>query len=186
MKILIADDDMISRTILNEVLVRLDYEVCSTDNGRDALEEYRKEHFPIVISDWMMPEMDGLELCQKIRSLQGKKYTYFFLLTVKEGKNNYLKAMSVGADDFITKPLDIDTLSARLRVAERLLHLQDQNILLSRLIPICAHCKKIRNDETYWQEIDHFLIESAGASFSHGICPECLKRYFGEFAEEPE
>src|SRR5262245_28331684 len=117
MRVLIAEDDRDSRELLNWLLVKLGYEVVSAENGEQAWNAFRREHFRIVISDLLMPDMDGLELCRRIRSAKLQKYTYVILLTALIGKKDYLEGMDAGADDFVTKPFDPDELKARLRVA---------------------------------------------------------------------
>ncbi len=126
MKILIAEDDMTSRLVLGATLKKLGHEVTATSDGRQAWDALHKEHFPLLISDWMMPDMDGLELCRLIRAEHHSQYTYIVLLTALGGKASYLDGMDAGADDFITKPFDEDQLVARLRVADRILALHEK------------------------------------------------------------
>jgi CheY-like chemotaxis protein len=130
MRILIAEDDTTSRIILDEILTRLGHEVVAVTNGQEAWATFQQDHVSLVISDWMMPDLDGLELCRRIRAANRAKYTYVILLTALEGKESYLEAMEAGADDFATKPLDSDQLHARLRVAERILGLQRELVQL--------------------------------------------------------
>jgi two-component system cell cycle response regulator len=125
MKILIAEDDMTSRLVLGATLKKLGHEVIAVGDGQQAWDSLNKEHFPLLISDWMMPDMDGLELCRLIRGANHAQYTYIILLTSMGGKSSYLDGMDAGADDFITKPLDEAHFTARLRVAERILALHD-------------------------------------------------------------
>ena len=127
MKILVAEDDRDSRELLSWLLQKLGYQVIATENGREAWEAYRKGSFRIVISDLLMPEVDGLELVRRIRSFKQEKYTYVVLLTALIGKKDYLEGMEAGADDFITKPFDPDELKARLRVADRIVALQESS-----------------------------------------------------------
>lgn len=128
MQILIAEDDTVSRLVLSATLKKMGHEVKATSSGGEAWAALNEMHYPLLISDWMMPDIDGLELCRRVRTLhdegrRGAPYTYVILLTALGGKTNYLGAMDAGADDFITKPFDVDQLAARLRVAERILAL---------------------------------------------------------------
>jgi DNA-binding response OmpR family regulator len=181
MKILIAEDDTVSRLLLSTTLKKLGYEVIATENGRDAWGVFQQEYIPIIISDWMMPDLDGLELCRMIRSEDRHKYTYVILLTALGGKGSYMEGMNAGADDFITKPFDRDQLAARLRVAERILKLQSEVKQLEGLLPICMYCKKIRDDKapdgeaTAWVRVEEYVSAHSDASFSHGICPDCYE-----------
>ncbi len=124
MKILVAEDDNVSRLVLASTLKMQGHEVVAAENGLKAWEAIQKDYFPVLILDWLMPEMDGLALCRLVRMLLRENYTYIVLLTSLEGKSNYLEAMNAGADDFMTKPFDFDQLTARIHVAERIIGLQ--------------------------------------------------------------
>jgi len=125
MKVLIAEDDRDSRELLGWILEKLGHQVVAAENGKQAWDAYRRGKFRLVISDLLMPDVDGLELCRRIRAANHSKYTYIILLTALIGKKQYLEGMEAGADDFVTKPFDADELKARLRVAERILALQE-------------------------------------------------------------
>src|SRR5437762_837534 len=123
MKVLIADDDPVTRLILSSTLGKLGHEIEQTQNGREAWEAWQRDHYSLVISDWVMPDIDGLELCRRIRRNERSDFTYVILLTARAGKSNYLEAMDSGVDDFINKPFDKDQLAAHVRVATRILQL---------------------------------------------------------------
>jgi two-component system, cell cycle response regulator len=129
MKVLIAEDDRDSRELLAWMLQKLGYQVVATANGREAWDAFRKGRFRLVISDVLMPEIDGFELCRRIRTHKQSKYTYIIMITALIGKKDYLEGMDAGADDFVTKPFDPDELKARLRVAERIIMFQEQAAL---------------------------------------------------------
>jgi len=126
MKILVAEDDQDSRELLTWLLQKLGHQVQAAPDGKEAWNAFRKGRFRIVISDVLMPEIDGLELCRRIRSHKQSKYTYIIIITALIGKKDYLEGMEAGADDFVTKPFDPDELKARLRVAERIISFQEQ------------------------------------------------------------
>jgi DNA-binding response OmpR family regulator len=123
MRTLIADDDAITRMLLNSTLTKLGHEVHEAGDGMEALKEWSSGEFSFVISDWLMPRLDGLDLCRGIRAEQREDYTYIVLLTSNSGKANHLEAMNAGADDFISKPFERDVVLSRVRVAERILGL---------------------------------------------------------------
>ena len=123
LKTLIADDDGIIRLLLKSALTHLGHEVHEVSNGLAALELWRQGAFNLVISDWMMPDLDGLEFCRRIRAEAGADYTYLILLTSRTGTTNYLEAMRAGADDFVTKPFQREEFAARITAAERILGL---------------------------------------------------------------
>lgn len=177
MKILIADDDSISRKILALTLAQLGHTVISAENGSQAWAICERERISLLLSDWMMPEMDGLELCRKIRARE-EPYTYIILLTALEGKQKYLEGMEAGADDFITKPFDREQLAARLRAAERILNLQAEVQQLQELLPLCAWCRKIQDGGEHWVPLEAYVANLMGRDVSHSICPECLAAKF--------
>ena len=180
MNILIAEDDAISRTILEKILQKLGHTVMPCEDGSQAWDVFQNSDFQLVISDWMMPGVDGLELCRRIRGMNRSNYCYYILLTAQTGKQNFLTAMDAGADDYLTKPLDKDELNVRLRVANRILALQSDVQALRGVLPICAWCKKIRNDEKLWETVEQYIASHAAVDFSHSICPDCTVRQMEE------
>ena len=135
MKILVAEDDRDSRELLSWILQKLGYQVVAAVNGKEAWEAFRRGRFRIVISDVLMPELDGLEFCRRIRKHKQSKYTYVIIVTALIGKKDYLEGMEAGADDFVTKPFDPDELKARLRVAERIISFQEQSAAAEEVAP---------------------------------------------------
>lgn len=125
-KILIAEDDTVSRLVLKRTLSHWGYEVVTARNGLEALAELQKNDGPrLAILDWMMPEMDGIEVCQKIRQRVEQSYIYILMLTAKSAKAELATALQGGADDYVSKPFDQQELHARLRTGQRILQLQD-------------------------------------------------------------
>jgi len=173
MRILIVEDDFDARDMLQVLLELEGHEVVATQNGKEAWDVFQKDNFSLVVSDWLMPETDGLELCRLIRRSETTRYCYVMLLTALQGKANYLQAMRAGTDDFITKPFDPDELRARLLVAERIVGLQDRVKRLEGILPTCMYCKKIRDEQDRWVSIENYISQRTEASFSHGVCPAC-------------
>jgi CheY-like chemotaxis protein len=182
---MIAEDESTSRMVLEAALKKLGHDVLAVENGLKAWEAFQKDYFPVLISDWLMPEMDGLALCRQIRKVPREDYTYLILLTSLEGKMNYLEAMDAGADDFVTKPFDAEQLSARIQVAERILGLHQRVTVLEGLLPICCSCKRIRDGKGNWQRIESYIEIHSEARFTHGYCPECYEKWMrSNFAPE--
>lgn len=123
MRILIAEDDDVSRMVLEAMLQEQGHEVVATKNGLQALQSFQENFFAVIITDWLMPVMNGLELAQEIRKIRRNDYTYIIMLTSLGGTMNYREAINAGVDDFITKPVDDDQLICRIHVAERILGL---------------------------------------------------------------
>jgi sigma-B regulation protein RsbU (phosphoserine phosphatase) len=197
MKIVIAEDEKISRKILEMALIKAGHEVVAVENGIEALESIQKEVPDMLITDWMMPDLDGVELCHRVRALNLSRYVYTIFLTALTQKENIIRGLDAGADDYISKPFERAELLARVRAGERVIQLEktlrQKNTELSEalaqvkqlkgLLPICMFCKKIRNDKNYWQKVEDYLTEHTEADFSHSICPECLEKYYPEHAK---
>ena len=177
MKVLAVEDDPVARTILRRTLERLGHEVFEAHDGEEAWTVWLKEKPRVVVSDWQMPKMDGLKLCKRFRAQGGRDYIYFILLTgTGDSANNRRAAAEAGVDDFLTKPIDLSRLWARLRVAERILKVTTQVHRLEEMMPMCSYCKKIRDDQNYWQQIESYINERTGTEISHSVCPECYQR----------
>lgn len=177
MKILIAEDDRASQIILAAALRKKGHEVISASNGAEAWEFYQRETFQALISDWMMPVMDGIELCRRVRAQPRASYLWVILLTALTDRESLVKGMAAGADDFISKPFDLETLGMRLIVAERVLRLQAEVKQLEGLLPVCSYCKKIRDEANAWTGMEEYVMKHSAASFSHSVCPDCYAAY---------
>ena len=188
MRVLIAEDDAVSRHLLEATLGKWGYEVVVTTDGLQALEVLSRADAPsLAILDWMMPGLDGAQVCLKARELAGERLLYMILLTAKGRKEDIVEGLTAGADDYVIKPFDRSELKARISAGERILRLQAElasrvkelelaltNVkLLQGLLPICCYCKKIRDDKNYWQQVDTYVAAHSEAQFTHGICPDC-------------
>jgi DNA-binding response OmpR family regulator len=177
MKILTVEDDAVARAVLRKALTRLGHDAVEAPDGEAAWTALQSEPVRVIVSDWMMPRLDGLELCRRIRESAPKDYVYFILLTSRDAtEENSRAAGDAGVDDFLTKPLDFAELWTRLRVAERILKYTRQVRQLEELLPICSYCKKIRDDQNYWQQMEGYINARTGSEFSHSVCPDCYQR----------
>jgi len=184
-RILIAEDDLVSAKVLSTLLQRLGYDVVSARDGEGAWELFNAEPTRLIVSDWMMPGTDGLSLCQKVRDRPGIPYTYFILLTAnRTTPENYALATDAGVDDFLTKPIDREALQMRLRVAERILQFTAEIRQLKELIPICVYCRKVRDEEDYWEQVETYIQKETGSRFSHGACPECCQKEIAQLESD--
>jgi len=122
--VLVVDDNLLLRTMLESNLKAAGYQVVTAENGRQALEIFRTGYYPIVMTDWVMPEMDGLELCRAIRSDDSGRYTYVVLLTSQNSKNDIITGLEAGADEYLIKPAHQAELVTRLKTARRILDLE--------------------------------------------------------------
>ena len=188
MHVLVAEDDRVTAEILSRTLKRWEFDVTVVANGAEAWEHLRAATGPsLAILDWMMPELDGPEVCRRVRAELPLAHMYLMLLTARESRGDLVAGLNAGADDYVTKPFDAEELRARVQVGVRILTLQQtlaervaelQAALssvkqLRGLLPICSYCKRIRGDDQYWQQLEGYVSEHSDAQFSHGICPTC-------------
>jgi sigma-B regulation protein RsbU (phosphoserine phosphatase) len=188
MKILIADDDDISRLTLAAMLTKRGHDVVATADGNEAWQFLQgADHPTLAILDWMMPELDGVQVCRQVRAALQLKGVYLILLTSRGSKEHLLEGLRAGANDYITKPFDPEEMEARVNVGVQVVQLQAELALrvaeleealgrvkqLQGLLPICSYCKKIRDDQDYWHQVDRYIGTHSEVQFSHGICPDC-------------
>ncbi len=177
MNVLIAEDDLISRKLLQTNLEQLGHRVTAAEDGEEAWRMFDRIPTRLVVSDWLMPIVDGLQLCERIRSRSNTDYTYFIMLTANVAdESNYYKAMDKGVDDFLRKPLDRNELKIRLRVAERILKSTSRMKSLENMLTICAYTKKINFPDEGWQTIEEFITRHLGIKVSHGVSPDYYER----------
>lgn len=188
MKILIAEDDATSRLLLQTLLKQQG--VIATTDGQQAYDARLAKDAPrLAIFDWMMPQLDGIEVCRKAREDAQLKHLYVIMLTTRDTKDDIAEALQAGADDYLNKPFDRKEMQARIQVGKRVLDLQialtdrvraleasiKREKHLQGLLPICSYCKKIRDDQNYWQRVERYVETRADVAFSHSICPECYE-----------
>ena len=166
------------------VLISID-QVDEAADGKEALTKLLEGGYDLLVTDWNMPDIDGLELCRRLRAPGRKVYTYVIILTMLSGKSSYLEALAAGADDFMSKPVDPDELAARLKVGERIVGLQKEMRQMQGLLSICMMCKKIREGEE-WIPVERYVAARTATSFTHGLCPECSKKLYPEYFEDTE
>ncbi|HYJ04260.1 MAG TPA: response regulator [Chthoniobacterales bacterium] len=184
-RILMAEDDPVSAKILQVALSKFGYEPIAARNGAEAWEIFNQEPVQLIVSDWMMPGLDGLAFCEKVRARAQTPYTYFILLTaIHTSAANFEIASAAGVDDFLVKPLDREAIRMRLRVAERILTYTAQIHQLQELIPICTYCRKVRDEHDYWDLVESYIEKETGSRFSHGACPECYDKEMAPFLTE--
>jgi len=138
MRILVAEDDLGSRRLVKMRLLASGYEVVEAEDGQTAWELFQREPFQLVITDWMMPRLDGLELIRRIRSSNQKSYTYIIMLTALDDKPKIVMGLESGADEYLTKPFDKMELIARVASGERIIKLEEQLNLTNRKMEILA------------------------------------------------
>ena len=190
MRILIAEDSRVSRYLLETNLKKWGHEPVIATDGTEAWEIMQRQDAPaLAILDWMMPGLDGLELCRRARARTDGRPLYIILLTARTDRQDTIDGLGAGANDFVTKPFDPAELRARVSVGVRVAELQgelaaridDLEQALARvdqlhgILPICSYCKKVRSDSDSWQQVEAYVSAHSAVRFSHGVCPECVK-----------
>lgn len=189
MRALVADDDRVGAAILGASLAKWGLDVVVAHDGAEAWNLLKTDAtFGLAVLDWEMPSTDGPEICRRIRASAQHASLYVILLTARDSRADVVAGLDAGADDYLVKPFDPEELRARVQVGRRLVTLQErlgervaelQDALtkvkqLNGLLPICAYCKRIRTDQDYWEQVEHYVAEHSEAQFSHGICPTCF------------
>ncbi|HZR32885.1 MAG TPA: response regulator transcription factor [Terriglobales bacterium] len=191
MKVLIADDDPVYCRMFSALLGR-EYELVFANDGGEAWDFLNENPLlRLAILDWQMPIFTGVELCKKIRSVPELENIYLLIATARNDLDDVVTGFNAGANDFVVKPFHAQELLARVRVGQRIVELQTalsgqvQELKtalakvnqLQGLLPICSYCKRIRDDNDYWQQLETYFGEHSAAIFSHGICPDCYEKF---------
>ena len=190
MRALIADDDPVAAMAVSRSMSNWGFETTVVHDGLAAWEHLTSsDPASLAIVDWEMPGLEGPELCRRVRSDTERAHLYLILLTARNSSTDLVAGLEAGADDYLIKPVDLNELKARVQVGVRVVSLQarlaeevaelqatlDNVRRLRGLLPICAYCKRIRDDRNYWQRVEVYVSEHTDATFTHGICPSCLE-----------
>ena len=199
MNVLVAEDDATSRSILQALLKKWGYDPQIVCDGNRAWDALRCDDPPkLAILDWMMPGSDGVEVCRRLREERPHDSTYIIIVTARTHKIDIVQGLDAGANDYVCKPFDSEELHARIEVGRRVVELQSalndrvrelQDALehvkmLQGILPICSYCKKIRDDQNYWQQVEGYIEKHSKAEFSHSICPACFEKHVKPMLEE--
>ncbi len=192
LRVLVADDEPVSRTVVGAMLKKAGYEVAFASDGEQAWAQLSVPTPPsIALLDWEMPGLKGPEVVERIRARGDQAPTYVILLTARDSSADIVTGLKAGANDYVTKPANEDELIARVNVGARVVELQAAlaervrsleealaNVkALQTLLPMCAYCKAIRNDQNYWEKVETYFHDHSGVSFSHSYCPSCYDRF---------
>ena len=190
--VLVADDEPVSRTVVSAMLKKAGYPVILASDGEQAWKKLEAADSPsLALLDWEMPGLQGPEVVERIRNRASQAPTYVILLTSRDSSADIVRGLRAGADDYVTKPANEDELIARVNVGARVVQLQialaDRvrsleealaNVkALQTLLPMCAYCKSIRNDQNYWEKVETYFSQHSHVSFTHSYCPNCYERF---------
>ena len=197
-KVLVTDDSPEILLLSTMLLRRAGYDVLEALTGKECLDAVQKHHPDLVLLDVMLPDMSGIEVCRQIKSDKTLEDIFVILASgIKVSSELQADGLDIGADGYIIRPISNKEFLARVQAGERIKRAEDalrekereQQKLISHLeealaeiktlkgfIPICASCKKIRDDEGYWNQLEAYISKRTDAVFSHGLCPECAEQ----------
>ncbi len=192
--ILVVDDMQENLSILTWLLTRSGYHVRSVLSGELALKAVQEAVPDLILLDIVLPGIDGFEVCRQLKASEKTKDVPIIFLSALDDTAEKVKAFEIGGVDYQTKPFHAE--EVRVRVATHLMlrkmykTLQEKNLQLQEaldkvktlkgLLPICAQCKKIRDDQGYWKQLEHYIEQHSDALFTHGLCPDCLQKLYDE------
>lgn len=192
LQVLVADDEAVSRTVVGAMLKKAGYPVVFASDGEQAWRKLSEADAPsLAVIDWEMPGIQGPDVIERLRARQSQAPTYVILLTSRDASADIVRGLRAGADDYVTKPANEDELIARVSVgarvvqlqialADRVRHLEEAlaNVkALQTLLPMCAYCKSVRNDQNYWEKVETYFQQHSNVSFTHSYCPSCYERF---------
>lgn len=171
--ILVVEDNPRNIQFLGNLILTHGYELGIAQNGIQGL-NFLEERLPdLILLDVMMPEMDGYQFCSKIKQNIALSHIPIIFLTAKHQSDDIVKGFEVGGSDYVTKPFIAAELLARIKTQLEIRQLR-------HLIPMCSLCRKVRDDEGYWNQLEHYIHKHTPSRFSHGICKECAKKHYPE------
>jgi PleD family two-component response regulator len=210
-KILIIDDDDLSLQLMKAILHKAGFDnICTAANGRDGVALIEQELPDLVLLDYILPDMDGFDVCKKLKENQSTRDIPVFIITgaAVDYDTTMEDAFKTGASEYFTKPVRLMDFLPRMctalksknlldqvrreitlrekaeqeqkKLIEELQHALDSIKALKGMLPICSSCKKIRDDDGYWQNVEKYIREHSEAQFTHGICPECAQKLYPE------
>jgi phosphoserine phosphatase RsbU/P len=208
LNILVVDDQPINLTLIEKILASMPVNIFLAESGEKAIEYAKTHSFAIILLDVQMPIMDGFETATLLRNSEKTKHTPIIFVTAIGDDANYIKkGYESGAVDYLLKPVTPYILKSKVQIFMDMYNqkklIDDQKKLLIEknkelrktldeirslqgLVPICAWCKNMRNDEGYWEQVEEYVGRISAAEFTHGICPECSKKMKEEILKTKE
>jgi DNA-binding response OmpR family regulator len=201
-KVLVVDDSPDILLLSTSILRRAGYEVLEASTGKECIDAVQTHHPDLVVLDVMLPDMKGMDVCKQMKNDKRSEDIFVILASgIQVSSELQAEGLDIGADGYIVRPISNKEFLARVQAGERIKRAEDalrakereQEELVSQLkealteiktlkgfIPICASCKKIRDDEGYWDQLEAYISKHTDAVFTHGLCPECVEKYRAE------
>lgn len=196
--ILVVDDVAKNLEVICNILSLESYQISVASDGIRAWNIMQRLNPDLILLDIMMPNVDGYTFCRRLKEVEGKKDIPVIFVTARTGREDLIRGFEVGAVDYITKPFNSAELLARVRTHVSLYRANKRNEVLiaelrvalsqvktlSGLLPICSGCKQIRDDAGYWRQVESYLAAHTDVTFTHGICPTCVRKQYPDLADE--
>ncbi len=179
--ILIVDDSIEILQVLGALLTQRGYEIAIATDAEKALEFVDNDYPDLILLDVMMPGLDGFELCQKIKEIEGFNEIPILFLTGLTDPGDIVKGFEAGGVDYISKPFNDAELLARVKTHIGLKKARDEINILRGTIPICARCRKIKDEDGYWKLVEEYIESHSDLLFSHGLCDKCSLELYGKY-----
>jgi len=201
-KVLVVDDSPDILLLSTSILRRAGYDVLEASTGKECFDAVQTNHPDLVVLDVMLPDMTGMDVCRQMKNDKRSEDIFVILASgIQISSERQAEGLDIGADGYIVRPISNREFLARVQAGERIKRAEDalrekereQEQLVSQLkealaeiktlkgfIPICALCKKIRDDEGYWDQLEAYISKHTDAKFTHGLCPECVEKYRAE------
>jgi len=201
MRVLVADDDYATAEIIRRSLYRWGLDVLVAHDGTATWDLVQRDpQIALIVLDWSMPGLDGLDVCRRIRADPRREHLHILMLTAREAPADIVNGLDAGADDYLSKPFDPEVFRARIHVGLRILRLKERLAervseleaalakvkQLRGLLPICSYCKQVRADDNYWEQVEQYVSQHSDLQFSHGVCPACYDRIAADFGVVPD
>lgn len=198
--VLIVDDHLANLGVLCASLTRAGYKVLVAETGLQALERAAIAQPAAILLDVIMPDMDGFETCRRLKQQAATHAIPVLFMSALTDTIDKVQGFAVGGVDYVTKPFEVEEVLARVathtalytlrqELAQKNRHLEDALAQVKRLsgfLPMCAGCKKIRDDEGYWHSVEAYITTHSEAILSHGMCADCMRRFYPEFIKDPQ
>jgi CheY-like chemotaxis protein len=193
-KVLVIDDYAGNVFLATTLLKEAGYEVLEASTGQEGLDAVRAHRPDLIMLDVMLPDISGIEVCRQIKGDKSLKNIFVILVSgIQVSSEHQAEGLDIGADGYITRPISNKEFLARIQAGIRIKHAEDslrealaEIKTLRGCIPICAWCKKVRNDEGCWDQLEAYISKHTDASFSHGLCPDCFEAHRTELDKLPE
>jgi DNA-binding response OmpR family regulator len=196
--ILLVDDEEKNLTVTTQALKQHGYRCLTARDGHTGIQRAILAQPDLILLDVRMPGIDGFETCRRLKANDVTRDIPVLFMTIVADLSEKVRGFEVGGVDYLTKPIELPELFGRvtahitIRRQQKLIEAHNNELqealakvkLLSGLLPICMHCKKVRDDEGYWQQVEVYIRDHSEAEFSHGVCPDCKQKYYAHYFNE--